>query len=309
VPTVWELARRQHGVVSRRQLLAAGLSRDAVRHRVERGRLYRVRHGVYAVGRRQLTRHGYWMAAVLSCGPGAVLSHQSAAALWGLEDSESLVTISLPSPKQYRGKGLRAHSVELAPGDIRRRLGIPLTAPARTLIDLATVTSAKRLEAAVNAADRLDLIDPERLRDELAVRPGLRGVPALRTLLDRRTFALTDSELERRFLRLARRAGLPRPQTGTILNGFKVDFHWPDLGLVVETDGLRYHRTPAQQARDHVRDQVHAVGGLRTLRFTHAQVAHESNRVVATLRAVGRGAKPRVPGSVRTSPPGPSTSR
>jgi very-short-patch-repair endonuclease len=124
------------------------------------------------------------------------------------------------------------------------------------------------------------------------------GIAILREALDRRTFALTDSALERRFLPLARDAGLAQPQTGVRVNGFKVDFYWPDLGLVVETDGLRYHRTPAQQAADRRRDQVHTAAGLTTLRFTHAQVRYEPGFVRSTLAAIarrlsGRSALPR----------------
>jgi very-short-patch-repair endonuclease len=132
------------------------------------------------------------------------------------------------------------------------------------------------------------LTDPDELRsalDEVARRPGIR---ALRETLDRRTFTFTDSELERRFLLLVREAGLPEPETGRHVNGFKVDFYWPALGLVAETDGLRYHRTPAQQARDRVRDQAHTTAGLTPLRFTRAQVKFEPDHVKATLAAVAR---------------------
>ncbi len=108
----------------------------------------------------------------------------------------------------------------------------------------------------------------------------------LRETLDRRTFTSTDSELERSFLALVRDAELPMPETGRHLNGFKVDFYWPELGMVVETDGLRYHRTPTQQARDHVRDQAHAAAGLTALRFTRAQVRFQPDHVRATLVAV-----------------------
>ena len=114
------------------------------------------------------------------------------------------------------------------------------------------------------------------------------GIGRLREALDRRTFTLTDSELERRFLPLARQVGLPLPETGSYVNGFKVDFYWPELGLVVETDGLRYHRTPAQQARDHVRDQTHLAAGLTPIRFTHGQVRHTPDHVRMTLEAVAR---------------------
>jgi Protein of unknown function (DUF559) len=113
-------------------------------------------------------------------------------------------------------------------------------------------------------------------------------VGSLRSLLSDLTFRLTDSELERRFLRLAVTIGLPAPETGGWLNGFKTDFFWPELGLVVETDGLRYHRTPARQARDRRRDQAHAAAGLTSLRFTHAQVRFEPDQVREVLLAVAR---------------------
>ena len=286
--SVWTLARRQYGVVSCAQLLECGVSRDGIKHRARKGRLHRVGRGVYAVGRPELSREGRWMAAVLSCGDGAVLSHESAAALWGLESRERVITLSIPSPRQLRRKDVKVHRVELRPQDLRKHRGIPVTSPTRTLIDLAGRASQARIERAVNVADRDNLIDPERLRAAIAERPGLRGVPALRGLLDRRTFVLTDSELERRFLPLAKRAGLPLPETGMLLNGFKVDFYWRELGLVVETDGLRYHRTAAQQHRDRERDQAHTAAGLTPLRFTHAQVAYEPEAVLTTLSAVAR---------------------
>ena len=181
----------------------------------------------------------------------------------------------------HRRRGLR-------PGDVTRHEGIPVTNPVQTLIDLAGEMDERRLERAVNEADRLDLVDLETLLCALDSYPARRGVGRLRGLLRTHVFRLTDSELERRFLRLVRKAKLPVPQTGTRLNGFVVDFYWPGLGLVVETDGLRYHRTPAQQARDRERDQAHARAGLTQLRFTHAQVFRDPARVGQTLRAVVR---------------------
>jgi very-short-patch-repair endonuclease len=170
-----------------------------------------------------------------------------------------------------------------------------VTAPGRTLIDIAAGLSPKALERAVNEADRLGLIDPESLRSDLDAHQGVDGAPALRRVLDRRTFALTDSELEWRFLRLVRRAGLPAPLTQQRVNGFRVDFYWPELELVVETDGLRYHRTPNQQSKDRVRDQVHTAAGLTPLRFTHAQVAFEPDRVVELLGSVAKRISSRLP--------------
>lgn len=174
----------------------------------------------------------------------------------------------------------------LAAADICARDGIPVTKPILTMVDLARRLDDAALERVINEADRLDLVGPDELRAALGGYRGERGVARLRRLLDRRTFRLTDSELERRFLRLVADAGLPMPVTGERLNGFKVDFHWPDLGLVVETDGLRYHRTPAQQARDRLRDQAHTAAGLTLLRFTHAQVRFEAPYVRETLRTV-----------------------
>jgi very-short-patch-repair endonuclease len=130
--------------------------------------------------------------------------------------------------------------------------------------------------------------NPDELRTTLAGASGLPGVAPLREVLDRSTFTLTESDLERRFLPLAGAAGLTLPQTGQFVNGFKVDFYWPELGLVVETDGLRYHSTPAQQARDRRRDHAHAVAGLTSLRFTPAQVRYQPRHVELTLARVAR---------------------
>jgi very-short-patch-repair endonuclease len=283
---VWALARRQHGVVTRAQLLCLGFTEDAIRHRIATGRLHPVWRGVYAVGRPQLTRHGVWMAAVLACGPDAVLSHGSAGALWEItRDRLGAVAVSVRAGTTRRRPGIAVRRRRvLTERHVTRRRGIPLTTPAVTLVDLATGLNCDDLEAAINEADKRDLVDPERLRESLP--GGWPGVAFLRKTLDRRTFTLTDSRLERLFLPLARRAGLSKPQTQPYLNGFRVDFYWPELGLVVETDGLRYHRTPAQQARDRLRDQVHAAAGLTPLRFTPAQVRYEPDHVVATLSAV-----------------------
>jgi len=141
------------------------------------------------------------------------------------------------------------------------------------------------VERAVNEADKHNLVHPPGLRKALDARAGEPGAAKLRAILDRRTFRLTKEELERRFLPLAQKAGLPIPLTGQWVNDFEVDFYWPDLGLVVESDGLRYHRTPAEQARDRLRDQAHTAAGLTQLRFTHEQVRYEADHVLSVLRA------------------------
>jgi very-short-patch-repair endonuclease len=278
--------------VTRAQLLALGLTEKAIKRRIANRRLHPVWRGVYALGRPDLSREGRWLAAVLACGPEAVLSHGSAAALWGIGEYErGPVEVSVPNRTARRRPGIRARRrSRLAPDDVTAHRGIPVTGPVRTLIDLASCVGAAALERAVNEAANLDLVTPDALREALEDRAGQRGVRRLRVLLDRRTFRLTRSELERRFLAIVADAGLAPPETRAWLNGFEVDFYFPAAGLVVETDGLRFHRTPAQQARDRLRDQAHAVAGLRTLRFTHEQVRYERRYVRDTLRSVARRA-------------------
>ncbi len=171
--------------------------------------------------------------------------------------------------------------------------GIPVTRPSRTLLDLATELEPLALERAVNEADKRDLIDPEALHRALAGFAGEPGVRALRRLLKPQTFRLSDSDLEILFRPIAAAAGLPPPLTKQLVNGFEVDFHWPELSLVVETDGLRYHRTPSAQVKDRLRDQAHVASGLISLRFTHWQVkydpAHVRKILAATLHSRERG--------------------
>ncbi len=173
----------------------------------------------------------------------------------------------------------------LAAADIVLFDDLPVTAPARTLVDLAAELGPLATERAVNDADKRDLIDPERLRVSLDRYAGEPGVRPLRELLDRLTFHLSDSDLEIFFRPIAASAGLPSPLSKQFVNGFEVDFLWPDLGLVVETDGLRYHRTPSAQARDALRDRSHVIAGMSPLRFTHYEIRYERRKVRAALRA------------------------
>jgi very-short-patch-repair endonuclease len=246
-----------------------------------------VQRGVYAVGRPEIDQLGRWMAAVLCCGPAALLGHRSAAELWGLAALAARpIEVVVPTRVVRRRPGIRVRRQGDAASSRHIRRRIPVTDLVTTLLDLATELGDDEVEAAINTADRNGLIDPERLRRAIggrAPRPGLRR---LRATLDRRTFTPTDSYLERKLLTLIRDAHLPVPETQAWVNGFRVDFYWPDLGLVVETDGLRYHRTAAQQERDLRRDQAHSTAGLETLRFSAAQVRDDPTGVQATLAAV-----------------------
>lgn len=282
----WELARRQHGVVTRGQLLDLGFSPEAIKHRVQKGRLHPVVRGVYAVGRRHLNREGRWMAAVLACSPEAVLSHRSAAALWGFgSEHPHHIDVSVRRTSEARLNGVRCHRRPSLPSqEVNLRLNLPVTAPVRTFLDLATVTGPKTLERSINEADKLDVIDADSLRKALDDHPGEPGIRLLRHVLDKHTFRLSDDELERLFRPLVTAAGLPTPLTKHMVNRFEVDFYWPDLGLVVETDGWRYHRTPSAQTRDALRFQIHVAHGLTPLRFSHYQVKYEPRHVIDILR-------------------------
>lgn len=277
-------------MISRRQLLDLGYSRQAIEHRLNSGRLHPIRQGIYSIGRPSLTQHGRWMAAVLACGEGAALSHSSAAALWRISfELRGVVELSLPSQSRRRRPGLKIHRrPSLRSRDVTSEYGIPVTTPVQTMIDLVLRLDRRGVERMINEADKYDLVHPPGLRKALDARAGEPGVARLRHILDRRTFRLTKEELERRFLPLAAKAGLPVPLTGQWVNEFEVDFYWPDLGLVVETDGLRYHRTPAEQAWDRLRDQAHTAAGLTQLRFTHEQVRYEPEHVLAVLRATAK---------------------
>jgi very-short-patch-repair endonuclease len=284
----WALVRAQHGVVARRQLLVVGYTRRELEQRLHNGRLHHISNGVYVVGRRDLTPRGRWMAAVLACGEDAVLSYRSAAELWGIgREWEGRIDVSIPRRSRLERRGVKVRCRPSLPSrSITRRHGIPVTNPVQTLIDVATELKLLRLERAVNEADKLDLVDPETLRRSLDGYVGMPGVKTLRTLLDRHTFRLSDSDLEVFFRPLALAAGFALPPSKSWVLGYEVDFWFPDHGLVVETDGLRYHRTPAQQARAVKRDQKHTASGLRVLRFTHWQIAYEPNEVTAILRQI-----------------------
>jgi very-short-patch-repair endonuclease len=290
---LWSLARRQHGVVARRQLIDLGFHPDAIKHRIRKGRLHPLWRGVYVVGRPEVTKRGKWMAATLSCGPKALLSHRSAGELWGLLRSPretgrvGQIDVVVPHDVFRRRAGVRVHQrADLGSEHRRDVAGIPVTDPVSTLVDLASCTRRWEVERAINDADRLDLVNPETLRAELAWLPPRPGMTALRGLLGDGAF--TDTGLERRFLSLARSAGLPRPETQALVNGYRVDFYWPDLRLVVEADGWRYHRTAVAQTTDYRRDQAHTTSGLTTLRFSEEQVRHKPQEVKRTLVTVAR---------------------
>ena len=224
-----DLAGRQHRLVSRRQLLAAGIGSEAIRHRLEVRRLHRHHPGVYSVGTYELDRPGRWLAAVLACGRGAVLSHRSAAALWRLRSERpGPVHVTVPGSRSSKRTGIVVHATRSLPGAETRRVNrVPVTSVERTLIDLAGDPEIDRL---VEQAYALKLIGRTRIKEALARANGKRGTRQLRLLFARLSedLPLTRSELERRFLRLVERAGLPKPCVNRHHATHRVDFAWPE---------------------------------------------------------------------------------
>ena len=295
------LAECQHGVVARRQLIALGLGRRAIAHRLECGRLHLIHRGVYAVGHRVLSVRGRWMAAVLACREGAVLSHQSAAALWSIGGT-ARTRIDVTAPRDLRPRpGLHPHRAVLPADEITVLDGIPTTTPARTLLDLAAVVPRRTLERALDEAEILRLPGPHTLLDRY---PGRRGAANLRTLLiTSRSPTPTRTELEDRFLTFVDDHGLPRPATNCVVDIYEVDAVWRDARLIVELDGFATHGTRRGFERDRARDRRLTVAGWRVIRLTWRHLA-DGEALARELRAL-LGAQPRRTSSASPWPPPP----
>ena len=263
------LAGDQHGVVARAQLLVLGLTEREIHRRAQAQRLHRLHRGVYAVGHRVLTREGRWMAATLAT--GGVLSHQTAAAAWELRPtSAALVHVTVAgNAGRKRRQGVKVHrSRTLAHRDTTTHRGIPITTPARTIVDLARTLSGRPLEHMIDLADQRRLVDFADVRTADSA--------SLQAVLARYSPAPTRSELEERFLRLCDTHGVPRPETNTRIEGVEVDFVWRDRRLIVEVDGFAYHRSPESFERDRERDARLTVAGWSVLRFTWRQVENRA---------------------------------
>lgn len=283
-----DLAARQHGVVALRQLPALGWTPGAVRVALDAGRLHSLHRGVYAVGHRRLTTRGRWMAAVLACGPGALLSHRSAAALWGLIPAPDALPEVLVSTRPHHRPAVRlryTRSVDFEDRAVRD--GIAVTSVPRTLLSLAGTRRGQGLERAIAEAERLRLFDLDpviELLERSRRRPGSRRLRnAIRSYEEPE---MTRSELERRFLQLARSAGLPRPAVNASVAGHEVDMLWPRHRLIVELDGYEYHRTRAAFERDRRRDEDLKVAGYQVIRLTARRLAEEPAMAIGRLGAL-----------------------
>jgi very-short-patch-repair endonuclease len=277
------LAERQHGVVSRVQLLELGFDRGSITHRLKRGRLRQVHRGVYTMGHRLLTQDGRWMAAVLACGRNAVLSHHSAAALWGMRHS-SRIEVTTPVIRQR--PGIRVRRANLPPDERTTHRGIPTTTVPRTLLDLSAAVQRHELRGALREAERRRLTDPLSLHDLVARYPRRPGLKAIRALLAETGLGakIIRSELEERFQDFLVRAGLPLPQTNVVIEGYEVDCVWPEQRLIVELDGHASHSPTHAFELDRARDRRLEAAGWRVIRITWRQLEQEPDLVEADLR-------------------------
>ncbi|MGH2715309.1 MAG: type IV toxin-antitoxin system AbiEi family antitoxin domain-containing protein [Thermoleophilaceae bacterium] len=294
-PPDWRLARlasRQHGVVTRRQLEALGIRGTAVTRRIATGRLQRLYRGVFAVGHVQRTREGRWIAAVMACGPGAVLSHLDAAALWKIYDARAAkihVTTTTRSPRRIAG--IRAHRARrLDAADVTVKEGIPVTTVARTLVDLTDPLGCDRVLRAMREAEYLELLDLDALNAAVQRAHGRRRLGVLTSALARhRPGQIVRDELEHRFQELVHAAGLPEPQTNVMVKTrrrvYRVDCLWRDEGIAVELDGRSAHARVTAFEADRARDAALTAIGLRPLRFTWHRVTEEGTEVIAELGA------------------------
>jgi hypothetical protein len=280
-----EEAARQHGVVSARQLAGLGCSRANIASEVARGRLHRVYRGVYAVGHPSITRQGHCLAAVLSCGEGTMLSHRSAAWLWGLTRRWWLpIEVTTKTPRDGRAdirvrSGRTLHSADLDSSE-----GIPVTAVPRTLLDFAAV-DPRFVPRALDNAERLGLLDLPAVETLLARSDGLRGVARLREAIAiYRLPGATRSGLERRFLGLVHDAGLPLPATNFFIAGYTVDAYWPTERFAVELDTYDYHGGHAAFEDDRLRQEDLKLAGIEMIRITGLRIERNPRAVANRLR-------------------------
>jgi hypothetical protein len=288
-PIIGALAARRFGVVTRGELFAAGLTRHQIGHRLADGRLHLLHRGVYAAGHRSLRPAGLWWAAVLAGGPGAVLSHRSAAVLWGLPFFvHALIEITVPSGRARRLPTVRAYRGQLTSADVTVHRGIPVTTVARLLLDLAEVLTADELDRVVDEAIRLRLYDPAAVDALVARSPGRRGLKPLARARERihPNSGRTRSELERLAVRMLDEHGVPRPDANVWRQGFRVDLLWHAPRVVVELDGDAFHRTPGTFRKDHDRDNELLDTGHRVRRFTWHDVRHDGPPTAARIAAL-----------------------
>ncbi len=297
---VAELAAGEWGVLSVEELAAVGLSRQAILVRVRNGRLHRVHRGVYAVGHATLAREARWLAAVKACGTHAVLSHRSAAELWGLlERTDRLPAVTVPERERREHAGIEVHqSARLERRDLTRRAQIPVTTPARTVLDLAAICGRRELRAAVRRGQASHLISLRRLVEVIDRLAPCRGVRKLRALLAD-GHVPTASELENIVFDLIADGGLVAPDVNKPIRvagrWIKPDFRWPHERLIIEADGAAWHDQKLAREDDVERQALLEADGETVLRVTWRQAVGDRAATLRRIRLAGAPtAEPRI---------------
>jgi hypothetical protein len=280
-----KLAENQRGVVAWYQLARLGFGSSAIERRVSASRLHRIHRGVYAVGHSALSTEGKLMAAVLACGPGAVLSHRHAAELWGIQRT-SRPAIDVTTTRNIRARrGIAPHRVKgIERADRTIRHGIPVTSVARTLLDLAEVVPRRRLERAVDEAERRRLFDLKQIDAVVKRNPGRRGLKPLKSVIENATEPpLTKSELEHLFADFCIEHDLPLPAYNAIVEGYEVDAAWIDRKLIVELDSWRWHGGREAFETDRERDAALQLAHYRVIRVTWRRLTRDATRLAKEL--------------------------
>jgi Protein of unknown function (DUF559) len=279
------IAERQHGIVTRRQLIELGAGRRLIQTRLEGGLLVPLYRGVFALGHGRTSLNGRWLAAVLACGPGAVLSHGSASQLWGLRRFQGPIEVTRRSGGSRR-PGIRLHQTRrLGPDEVTEEAGIPVTSIERALLDIAPRLDTRGLEHVLVSADRSGRLRWPALDRVLEQGAGRRASARLREVagsVDPRA-ADAISPLEVDFLALCREARLPLPNVNVLVEGHLVDFLWPAERVVVETDGYRYHRDRLAFEHDHEVTVDLEAAGYRVHRTTYRMLRQDSDRFLANV--------------------------
>jgi very-short-patch-repair endonuclease len=277
------IARRQDNVISREQLLGAGLGRGAIAYRVATGAWQRLHNNVYLLGPAPPSLMARARAAVFACGAGAVVSHRSAAEMFGLlPQNGGDVHVTVAGRHVAPRDGVLRHRISaFTRGELTKMRGIPVTTVARTICDLGASEPPQDVEAALQEALYREIVTPDDLANVLAREPRRRGAPVIRALID--DPRMTRSERERKLLRLLDQAQLPRPLTNVRLHGFLVDVYWPAERLVLEFDGWRGHGHRNAFERDRKRDQVMLANALRVMRVTDRHLVYERVALVARI--------------------------
>lgn len=291
------VAATQHGLVTTTQLLNLGLTRKMIKTRARAGTLHRVHRGVYSVGTAPTTRESHWLAAVLACGPDALLAYTGAGALWDIRASAAtLIDVISPTRAGRARDGIRVHrAANLTDADRAVRKGIPVTALPRTIIDLATVLNHDALEYTIHRAESKRLVTVGELHEALARLRGHPGTGQVRAIVGDPWHALearTRGRKERRFLAICREHGIEPPRVNEWIGlpiasgGFEVDFHWPERGLVVEIDERASHATVRAFRNDRARDRLLGDAGWRVIRFAEEELSAGAAVAEAVVRAL-----------------------